>query len=62
MGNHGAVFVDVRKFARKHKPAAFGFGGVVALVSSIPLVNFFVMPVAVAGATALWVEHLQDEY
>lgn len=62
MGNHGAVFSDVRQFARKHKRAAFGFGCVVAFFSSIPLVNFFVMPVAVAGATALWVEHLQDEY
>ena len=62
MGNHGAGFSDVRKFARKHKPAAFGFGGAVALVSTIPLINFFVMPVAVAGATALWVEQLQDEH
>ena len=62
MGNHDAVFGDVRKFARQNKSAAFGFGGVVALVSSIPLLNFFVMPVAVAGATALWVEHLQDDY
>lgn len=62
MGNQGAVFSDVRKFARTRKPAAFGFGAVVALVSSIPILNFVVMPVAVAGATALWVEHLKDEY
>ena len=62
MGNHGAVFSDVRQFARRRKPAAFGFGFVVALFSSIPLINFFIMPVAVAGATSLWVEHLQDEY
>ena len=62
MGNHGAVFGDVRKFARKNKQAAFGFGGVIALCSTIPLVNFFIMPIAVAGATALWVEHLQSDY
>lgn len=62
MGNHGAVFGDVRKYARSKKPAAFGFGAIVALVSTIPILNFMVMPVAVAGATALWVEHLRHDY
>ncbi len=62
MGNHGAVFADVRQFARKQKPAAFGFGCVVALMSSIPIINFIVMPAAVAGATALWVERLKHAY
>lgn len=62
LGNHGAVFGDVRKFAKTKKPAAFGFGSVVALVSTIPLLNFIIMPVAVAGATALWVEHLRHDY
>ncbi len=62
MGNHGLVFGDVRAFARTRKPAAFGFGAIVALVSSIPILNFVIMPIAVAGATALWVEHFKDEY
>jgi CysZ protein len=35
-----------------------GFGGGVSLLLMIPVVNFFVMPIAVAGATALYVsEH-----
>jgi len=59
MGNHGAVFGQVRKFARTRRPAAFGFGAVVAIASTIPVINFVVMPVAVAGATALWVEHFK---
>jgi len=62
MGNHGAVFGNVRQFARTKKPSAFGFGSVVALVSTVPILNFIVMPVAVAGATALWVEHLRHDY
>jgi len=62
MGNHGALFGDVRQYARRKKPAAFGFGAIIALVSTIPIVNFLVMPVAVAGATALWVDHLQQDY
>jgi len=60
MGNHGIRFGAVRRFARTQRRAALGFGGVVAIVSTIPLLNFFVMPVAVAGATALWVEHFSD--
>ena len=34
------------------------FGGLVALCTGIPLVNFFVVPAAVVGATLLWCEEL----
>jgi CysZ protein len=60
MGNHGALFRDVRKSLRQRRRIAFGFGSGVAVLSSIPVVNLFIMPVAVAGATALYVDHLQD--
>jgi len=30
------------------------------VLTSIPIVNFFVMPIAVAGATAMWVEQLRS--
>lgn len=60
MGNHGAVFRDVRARLRKRRSSAFGFGSAVALMSMVPLVNLIVMPVAVAGATALYVDQLQD--
>lgn len=60
MGNHGAVFRDVRKRLRKRRSVAFGFGTAVALLSMVPLVNLFIMPVAVAGATALYVDHLRE--
>lgn len=58
MGNHGALFRDVRKRLRKHRSKAFGFGSAVALLSMVPVVNLVIMPVAVAGATALYVDHL----
>jgi len=61
MGNHQMLFKDVRGFARMHKPAALGFGSVIAFASSIPIVNFFIMPIAVAAATALWVDHFKYE-
>ena len=60
MGNRGAVFRDVRKRLRKHRSAAFGFGSVVAVLSMVPLANLIIMPVAVAGATALYVDHLRE--
>jgi CysZ protein len=37
-----------------------GFGGLVALCASVPVVNFFVVPAAVVGATILWVEELRE--
>jgi len=60
MGNHGALFRDVRRAARKKRGHAFGFGAAVALCSTVPIVNLFIMPIAVAGATALYVDHWRD--
>lgn len=39
---------------RANRAAALGFGGCVALMLAIPLVNFVLVPVAVAGGTLLW--------
>lgn len=60
LGNHGALFRDVRRRAREKRRTAFGFGVVIALLSVVPLLNLFVMPIAVAGATALYVDHFRD--
>lgn len=39
---------------RENRGAALGFGSGVALLLSIPIVNVFVIPVAIAGGTLLW--------
>ncbi|MGQ7844843.1 sulfate transporter CysZ [Granulosicoccus sp. 3-233] len=62
LGNHGALFRDVRAVARQRRRMALGFGSAVALLSAVPIVNLFVMPAAVAGATALYVDHLRSLY
>jgi len=60
MDNHQLSFVDVKEAARYRRLSSLGFGGAVALCASIPVVNFFVIPSAVVGATIMWCEELAD--
>jgi CysZ protein len=55
MANHRLFFKEQRARLRKRPLLAWSFGGLVMLVTLVPVLNFFVMPAAVAGATALWV-------
>jgi len=59
MGNHDLRFSDQKMMLAQRRGLALGFGGAVMVLTSIPLVNFIVMPVAVAGATLLYVEQLE---
>jgi CysZ protein len=58
MDNHQLSFADVKEAVRSRRLSTMGFGGVVALCTGIPIVNFFVVPAAVVGATLLWCEEL----
>ena len=58
MDNHQLGFADVKEAVRRRRLSSMGFGGIVALCSGIPVVNFFVVPSAVVGATLLWCEEL----
>ena len=60
MGNHGLLFHEVRSTIRTRRRLSFGFGIGVMLLTMIPVVNFLAMPVAVAGATRLWIENFVD--
>lgn len=61
MGNHDLVFAEQKKRLRERRGISLGFGGAVMIMTSIPVVNFIAMPVAVAGATLLWVEQFQKD-
>lgn len=61
MGNHGLRPPAQRSRLARQRGYALGFGGAVLVATTIPLVNFLVMPAAVAGATAMWVERFKDE-
>ena len=61
MGNHELDFKQEKQILAARKGLALGYGSSVMVLTSIPLLNFIVMPVAVAGATVLWVEQLEGE-
>jgi len=58
LANQGYRFEDERRLLRSNLGPSLGFGATAALATLIPIVNFLVMPAAVAGATALWCERL----
>ena len=53
LANRGLFFEEVKAFNRNNRMRSLGFGLAVFLLTSIPFINFFTMPVAVAGATKL---------
>lgn len=57
MGNHGIAFREQRRLLRGKAFMNLGFGAATLVATSIPIVNLFTIPAAVAGATALWLEH-----
>lgn len=58
LGNHGLVFSQSRRLIGRRRAAALGFGVTVMVFTTIPVLNLVAMPVAVAGATALYVNEL----
>ena len=56
MGNYGMTFPDIRNRIAQKRMISMSFGSAVTIGTMIPILNFIVMPVAVAGATAMRVE------
>ena len=61
MANHGIGFDDLRRRLYARRFLSFGFGGAVMAALAVPVLNFLVIPCAVAGATAMWVEQFRDD-
>ncbi len=62
MGNHGIAFPQQRELLGRRRWLSVGFGGCVMFGLTIPVLNFLVIPSAVAGATAMWVNELRDAH
>tara|TARA_R110002049_G_scaffold188251_4_gene356594 strand:+ start:187 stop:918 length:732 start_codon:yes stop_codon:yes gene_type:complete len=60
MDNHQLSFAEVKNACRSRRLSSLGFGAIVAVCTGIPVVNFFVVPAAVVGATLLWCEELSQ--
>jgi CysZ protein len=54
--NHKISFHTMRSQLRARWPDSFSFGITVAIACMIPLFNLLVMPIAICGATAMWVD------
>lgn len=59
--NHKVPFTVMRRSLNRSRGNCFSFGMMVSVFSMIPIVNFLVMPVAICGATAMWVEDLRHK-
>ena len=60
--NHKVKFEDMKFALKQTKGTTYTFGATVSLFSMIPIVNFIVMPVAICGATAMWVDKYRPAY
>ena len=60
--NHKIGFIEMRDKLAEHKGKSFSFGLTVTVFAMIPIVNLVLMPVAICGATAMWVDYFKDDY
>ena len=60
MSNHGIAFKQQREKLAGKRFMSLGVGSMVMLGTLIPLVNFLVMPVAVAGATKMYLREFKN--
>ena len=56
--NNGLSFQQTLGVMRQHRAATMGFGGAVTLATATPLLNLFIIPIAVAGGVAFWVTRM----
>ena len=59
MSNNGILFPQIREKLANKRILSLGFGSVVLIATMIPLINFIVMPVAVAGATKMYLKEFK---
>ncbi len=60
--NHKVPFADMRVALRERKFVNMQFGALVSLFTLIPILNLVIMPVAVCGATAMWVDNYRAKH
>ncbi|OOF35104.1 sulfate transporter CysZ [Salinivibrio costicola] len=59
--NHKVAFPTMRDTLKQQRGTSLSFGAVVMLFTMTPLLNLIVMPAAVCGATAMWVDRHKEQ-
>lgn len=60
MANNNLSFLQIREKLASKRFLSLGFGSMVMLMTLIPIVNFLVIPVAVSGATLMYIREFKD--
>lgn len=60
--NHKIPFKEMKSALKEKQGLSYGFGFTVTIFSMLPIVNLIVMPVAICGATKLWVDHYRKSF
>lgn len=60
--NHKVSFPAMKQTLRRDNMTSLQFGSLVSVLTMIPFVNLFIMPAAVCGATALWVDRYRTQF
>lgn len=60
--NHKVPFTTMRDALKVKRGKSLSFGSLVMLFTMTPLLNLIVMPIAVCGATAMWVDNYREQY
>lgn len=59
--NHKISFATMKFKLAEQRSQSLTFGTLVSLCTFVPILNLLVMPVAVCGATAMWVENYRPQ-
>lgn len=62
LDNNGHSFADLHQALKLQPLTNIGFGFIVALGFMVPVLNLFVMPAAVCGATLYWSEQIKGQF
>jgi CysZ protein len=57
--NHQLEFRELRRRLNSQQLTSYSYGGIILLGSMVPVLNIFVTPIAVAGATIYWVKEVR---
>ncbi|XKM14334.1 sulfate transporter CysZ [Orbaceae bacterium ac157xtp] len=59
--NHKVNFDRMKQLLKQDKADNLLFGSIVSFFTLIPILNLFIMPVAVCGSTAMWVDRYRKQ-